>query len=86
MFNMLFIHRTVIDKKSYTFPFKNSSLHSMLQNPLDTLLKQVDIFYVGFKFKDFFSINKQITIISIIMQTQAKFSVCFAKINTEFFL
>ena len=29
--------------------------------------------------KDLFSINKQITIVSIIMQTQAKFCACFTE-------
>ena len=45
----------------------------------------VNVFIVGFKSKDFFSINKQITIISIIVQTQANFCVCFSKINTRRF-
>ena len=49
---------------------------------------KVNIFIVSFKLKDFFSfysiINKQITVISIIIQTQAKCLVCFTKINTKF--
>ena len=34
----------------------------------------------------FFFINKQITIIPIAMQTQAKFCLCFTKVNTKIFL
>ena len=46
---------------------------------------KVNIFIVVFQREDFLSISKQITIISIIMQTQAKFCVCFTKINTKLF-
>ena len=49
---------------------------------------KVNIFIVSFKPKAFFSfysiINKQITVISIIIQTQAKCLACFTKINTKF--
>ena len=47
---------------------------------------KVKSFIVSFKFKDFFSINKQINIISIIMRTQKKFYICFSKINIKLFL
>ena len=36
------------------------------------------ILIVGFKLKDLFSINKQITIISIIMKTEAKVCIWFS--------
>ena len=36
--------------------------------------------------RDFFSVNKQITIITLIMQTQAKFCLCITKINAKPFL
>ena len=59
-------------EKSYTFPFKDTSLDPVGINPLEILPKQrlcwkVNIFIVGFKLKYFLSINKQITHISIIM-------------------
>ena len=38
---------------------------------------KVNTFIAGSKFKDLISINKQITIISIMIQTQAKFCLCF---------
>ena len=36
------------------------------------------ILIVGFKLKDLFSINKQITIINIIMKTEAKVCIWFS--------
>ena len=62
------------------------SLDSIRYTSETKLSWKVNIFIVSFKLKDFFSINKQITIISIIMQTQTKFCVCFTKINTKRFL
>ena len=51
-----------------------------IRNTSETKLSwKVNIFIVSFKFQDFFSINKQIAIISIMMQTQAKFCICFSK-------
>ena len=44
------------------------------------------IFTTSFKFIDFFSIYKSVTIISIIMQTQTKLCLYFSKINIEVFL
>ena len=45
---------------------------------------KVKIFIVGFKFKYFFSINKQITM-SILMQTQKKFAFALVKLILNFF-
>ena len=53
-------------EKSYTFPFKDTSLDSVALNPLNILLRQNWVGKLTFKLKDFFSINKQINIISVI--------------------
>ena len=45
----------------------------------------MNISSICFKLIDLFSVNKQITIIMIVMQAQAKFCLCFPKINTKFF-
>ena len=66
-----------LTEKSYTFPFKHTSLDPVALNPIHMLPRQtwkVEIFIVGFK------------LISIKMETQAKFCVCFTKINTKLFL
>ena len=62
-------------EKAYTSPFEYTFLDSVALNPSDMLPKQFFFFIVGFKFNYFFSINKQITIIIIIMQTQVKFGI-----------
>ena len=67
-------HTHFQDKLSNTKPIRYANLSS-----------KVNIFIIGFKLKDFFSINKQITIITIVMQTQAKYSPCFNEVNTNFF-
>ena len=46
----------------------------------------IDIFLICFNLVDFFSVNKQITIITTVMQTPAKIYLCFTKINTKRFL
>ena len=75
-------------EKSYTFPFKDTFLDSVVLNPLDILPRQkwvgkLNIFIFGFKFIDFFSIYKQITITCIIMPTETQFFICFSKINIK---
>ena len=50
--------------------------------------QKVSIYYeqdCSFKLIDFFSINKQITIITIVVQNREKFCLCFTKINTKSF-
>ena len=64
-----------------TLPFKDTSVDPKALNPLDILsrqnrVKKLSFFFLGSKLNDFLSIDKQITIISIIMQTQVKFCVC----------
>ena len=53
---------------------------------IQTLSWKVNISFTCFKLTDFISVNKQITIIVIVMQTQAKFCLCFTKINSKIFL
>ena len=53
--------------------------------PETKLIAKVNIFIFSFKFNYSSSIYKQITVISIIMQIQTKFCVCFTKVNTIFF-
>ena len=47
---------------------------------------RVDIFIIGVNFLDSFPVNKQLTIIVIVMQTQAKLCFCFTNINNNLFL
>ena len=47
---------------------------------------KIEIFIVGSKLKDFFSINKQVNIATIIKQNETKLKVCLANINTKLFL
>ena len=44
-----------------------------------------DIFINCFKLVDSLSFNKQITVTTFAMKTQAKFSFCLTKINTKLF-
>ena len=65
--------------------------YNILLNPSDILaiqnrVEKLTFLLPALNLKIFISINKQITIISIIMGTQTKFSICFTKINTKFFL
>ena len=50
------------------------------------LCRKVHIFISGFKFIDYFLVNKEVTTITILMQTQAKFCLGFSKVNTKLFL
>ena len=47
---------------------------------------KVIIFIISFKLIDLFFTSKQGTIITIAMQSQEKFYICFTKINTKIFL
>ena len=64
-------------EESYTFPFKDFLLgsKSIRYTSKKKMSCKVSIFNVGFKFKYLISINKQITIISIKIQTPTKFCV-----------
>ena len=53
--------------------------------PKQKWIWKVHSFIIGFKLKYFCSVNKQIAIITIIMQTQAKLPVCFTRINNKVF-
>ena len=67
-------------EKPYTYLFKDTSSAS---NLLDMLPKQngdVNIFINFFKLV-FFLFNKQITVITMVMQTLSKFYLCFTKIK-----
>ena len=44
---------------------------------------KVNISTTGFKLIYFLSINKEIIIMNMVMKTQAKFCLCFTKINTK---
>ena len=55
-------------ERSYTFPFKDTSLDSVALNPLHISQRQnwvgkLKLLLSAFNFKDFFSINKQITVL-----------------------
>ena len=72
MFNMSDLSIELLSiEKSYTFPFKDisrlSSTKSIRNTSQTKLSWKINILTVGFKFKYFFSINKQMAIISIIM-------------------
>ena len=88
MFNMSDLSTELYSIEKYIFSFKDTSLNSVALNSSDILPKQNPVGnpVVAFKSNYFFYINKQITIITIIMQTERTFCICFSKINTKFFL
>ena len=63
MLNLTIVSSSI--EKSFTFPSQETSLESLAANLLD-MLPVESSFIVRFKPTDFFSINKQITIIAII--------------------
>ena len=72
MFDMLDLPIAMFSsKKSYIFPFKRTSVYSALRNPLEILMRKIELEFsisiVGSKFKYILSINKQIGIMSITM-------------------
>ena len=63
-------------EKASSFPLKDISLDSATSAMLtrkNWLENWNDVLIIGFKLRDFYSINKQTTIITIVMQIQAKF-------------
>ena len=75
-----------LTEKSYTFPFKDFSRFSSTKSIRTCFQDETDfgIFVDSFTFKYFFSINKQITFISIIMQALSFSSAApKASINTK---
>ena len=76
--------------KSYIFPFKDTSLDSILLNPSDIPPKQnrvekVTFLLLALNLKIYFPSTKNITTISIIMQTQTKFLFALVKLIQLFF-
>ena len=49
------------------------------------MIWEVEIIISSFKLLDFFFVNKQITLITIVMCTQRQFCLCLAKTNTKLF-
>ena len=82
--NGIVISWKIINISIYRYFSTFSSNKSIGYTSKTKLSPKVNFFIVRFKLKDFFSINKKLTIISI-MQTQAKFCVCFTKINAKLF-
>ena len=82
-----FINRIVISCNHISFKryFSRFSSTKSIRYISETILSwKVNIFIADIKLKDFFSINKQITIISIIMHFETKFCVCFTKLILNF--
>ena len=72
--------------KLFIFPLKDTSLDSTASNFSEIfqtkLSWKVEIFIIVDKFIDLFSINKQTSTTTIVMQTQTKFCFSSTKINT----
>ena len=82
----LFLMELWSTEKPYTVPFKEISLCSSLVKSFDSLPKQklyqlMLLLALNFQISCFMCI--QVTLITIV--TQAKFCICFTKVNTIFF-
>ena len=91
MFDVIFINSIVFDWEiiqifliRYFSRFNSIKFFRYVSLP--KLNWKVDILIMNFKVINFFLVKKERNIITIVMQTQAKFCLCFSKTNTNLFL